>query len=307
MNDLVVTYGSGAEGLARKVAQISGARLAEVDRRIFPDGEQYVRVCGDVCGKDVAILQSFALSPDRLLVEYALIADAVSGMGCRRVIGAFPYIAYARQDERFSEGEALSAKVFATLIEASGTDAVYTVDMHLHRFRDISEIFRIPATNLSAMRLLAEEYSRHLPPGRILVVGPDRESSQWVKAVADVIPSSCAVLEKERLGDREVRISEISDSMCSTALIVDDMISTGKTILEVLGKLKASGVERVDALVTHVILVEGAYSRLKEAGLNSLITTDTIANEYASVSIAPLLADALMLDAAGKPCPPTFL
>lgn len=298
MRNLVLTCGSGAETLARRISQISGSPLAEVTRRHFPDGEQYVRVCGDVKGKDVAIVQSFAFSPDRLLVEYSLIADAVRGMGCRRVIGVFPYLAYARQDERFSEGEALSAKVFARLIEASGTDAVYTVDMHLHRFQTITEVFRIPATNLSAMPLLAENYLQRAPDGRVLVVGPDSESSQWVKAVAEVIPSVCTILEKERLGDREVRVSGISGSMCSAALIVDDMISTGKTILEVLKKLKKSGVERVDALVTHSLLVEGAYSKLKEGGMNSLITTDTIENEHASVSVAPLLADAFMRDSA---------
>lgn len=292
----MLTYGSGAEALARRVSRISGAPLAEVTRRQFPDGEQYVRVHGDVNGKDVAIVQSFAFSPDSLLVEYSLIADAVRGMGCRRVIGVFPYLAYARQDERFSEGEALSAKVFARLIESSGTDAVYTVDMHLHRFRAISEVFSIPATNLSAMRLLAENYLARIPNGRVLVVGPDSESSQWVNAVAEVIPSVCAVLEKERLGDREVRVSDLSGTSCSAALIVDDMISTGKTVLEVLEKLKGLGVSRVDALVTHSLLVEGAYSKLREGGLNSLITTDTIANEHATVSVAPLLAGALMRD-----------
>lgn len=298
MRSLVLTYGSGAEALARRVSQISGSPIAEATRRQFPDGEQYVRVFGEVRGKDVAIFQSFAFSPDRLLVEYSLIADAVRGMGCRRVIGVFPYLAYARQDERFSEGEALSAKVFARLIEASGTDAAYTVDLHLHRFQTIKEVFEIPATNLSAMPLLAENYLKRAPGGRVLVVGPDSESSQWVKAVAEVIPSVCTILEKERLGDREVRVSELSGSMCAAAVIVDDMISTGKTILEVLGKLKESGVKRVDALVTHSLLVEGAYSKLKEGGLNSLITTDTIANEHASVSVAPLLAEALARDSA---------
>ncbi|MEN3057215.1 MAG: ribose-phosphate diphosphokinase [Candidatus Methanosuratincola petrocarbonis] len=298
MRSLVLTYGSGAETLARRISQTSGAPLAEVTRRQFPDGEQYVRVCGDVNGKDVAIVQSFAFSPDRLLVEYSLIADAVRGMGCRRVIGVFPYLAYARQDERFSEGEALSAKVFARLIEASGTDAVYTVDLHLHRFRTINEVFEIPATNLSAMPLLAKNYLKHPPSGRVLVVGPDSESSQWAKAVAEMIPSVCTILEKERLGDREVRVSDLSGDLCGAAIIVDDMISTGKTVLEVLGKLKESGVGRVDALVTHSLLVEGAYSKLKEGGLNSLITTDTIANDYASVSVAPLLADALLRDFA---------
>ncbi len=294
MRNLVLTYGSGAEKLARKMSHISGAPIAEVARRQFPDGEQYVRVSGDVRGKDVAIVQSFAFSPDRLLVEYSLIADALRGMGCSRVIGVFPYLAYARQDERFSEGEALSAKVFSGLIEASGTDAVYTVDMHLHRFQAISEVFRIPATNLSAMRLLAEYYLEHAPGGQVLVVGPDSESSQWVRDVAELIPSMCTVLDKERLGDREVRVSDIPGGMCSAAIIVDDMVSTGKTILEVLRKLKSSGVRRVDALVTHSLLVEGAYSKLKEGGLDSLITTDTIENVHASVSVAPLLAEALI-------------
>lgn len=292
--NLAIVCGSAAESLARRTAGISGAELIEVSRRTFPDGEQYVRVCGNVEGKEVAVFQSFAFSPDRLFMEYALIVDALKGMGCSRVIGVFPYLAYARQDERFAKGEPLSTRVFADLIESAGTDEVFTVDMHLHRFHEINEVFRVPATNLTAMPLLAEHYLKAGGSARALVVGPDAESRQWASKVGAILSSECIVLEKERLGDREVRISDVKRTDCSSAVIVDDMVSTGKTLLEVLGKLKGIGMKKVDAIATHSLLVEGAYARLKEAGLASLITTDTVENPHAGVSVAPLLSRALL-------------
>lgn len=294
MMDLAIAYGSGAEALARRVAQISGIEVVQTIKKVFPDGEQHVRICGDVRGKEVAVFQSFAFSPDLLLVEYALIVDALRSMGCSRITGVFPYLAYARQDNRFSEGEPLSAKVFAKLIEAAGTDEVYAIDMHLHRFRNMEEVFSIPATNLSAMPLLAEHYMRSSTASRLMIVGPDSESSQWVEKVGRIVGSRCVVLEKERVGDREVKVSGEAKMDCEAALIVDDMVSTGKTLIEVIKKLKGASIGRVDAIVTHALLVEDAYRKLREAGLNSLITTDTVPNMLETVSVAPILAKALM-------------
>ncbi|MDI9644379.1 MAG: ribose-phosphate diphosphokinase [Candidatus Verstraetearchaeota archaeon] len=298
--DLVIAYGSAAEQLARRTAQLSGAEVVEVNRRLFPDGEQYVKVSGEVKGKDVAVFQSFAFHPDTLLVEYALIVDALKGMGCSRVIGVLPYLAYARQDERFNRGEPLSARVFASLIEATGTDEVFTVDMHLHRFHEIREVFSIPASNLTAMPLLAGHYLEKGGSPNALVVGPDSESRQWASKVSESLSSECVILEKERLGDRQVKVSELRGSNLGSAVIVDDMVSTGRTLLEVIGKLRRIGIERIDAIATHSLLVEDAFIRLRDAGLASLITTDTIENPHTKVSVAPLLARTLLEKYGGR-------
>ena len=267
--------------------------MLDTSRRRFPDGEQYVRVDGGVRGEDVAVFQSLGLNPDSYLVEYALIVDALRGAGCRSVTAVVPYLAYARQDKRFRDGEPLSAKAFARLIERAGTDRIITVDMHLHRFSRISDVFDIPAENVSAMPLIAEHYAKAHRGESIVVVGPDMESEQWAKQVAATLSSRLYVLEKERLGDRDVRVSDVSFGKGSRALLVDDMISTGKTLMEVIAKLRLQGFSPIDAAATHSLLVEGAYERLKAAGMSELISTDTVPGPYSSVSVAPVLARAI--------------
>jgi ribose-phosphate pyrophosphokinase len=293
---LLVTYGSSSEVLARSIAKTVGLALVEINRRRFPDGEQYVRVMGNVSGEDVAVVQSLGMNPDTLLLEYALLVDALKGAGCRSVTGVIPYLAYARQDSRFHRGEPLSIKVVAKFIESAGTDRLITVDMHLHRHKEIKDVFSIPAVNLSAMPLLAEYYRKNFGFQKTVVVGPDMESEQWAKVVAEKLSAPYTILEKERLGDRDIKVSGELSAKGNRVVLVDDIISTGKTLIEVVAMLKAQGVKRVDALVTHALLVEGAFTKLREAGLSELISTDTVPNQCARVSIAPLIADALKKD-----------
>jgi ribose-phosphate pyrophosphokinase len=290
---LIITYGSFTERLAKDTANIANLRVVDVSRRIFPDGEQYIKVLGDVEDQEVAVFQSLGLNPDLYFMEYALIADALRGAGCKSITAVIPYLAYTRQDRRFSKGEPLSAKIIAKLIESVGTEKIITIDMHLHRFRDIGEVFDIPATNLSAMPSLAEYYCRNYGACNSIVVGPDNESEQWARVVAGILSARCHVLEKERLGDRDVHISDNLSIKGSRAVLVDDMISTGKTLIEVISKLKSQGLERIDALITHSLLVEGAYAKLKDAGLSELISTDTIPGAQSFVSVAPIIAGAL--------------
>jgi len=290
---LIITYGSSGESLARKIASISGMRIAETTRRRFPDGELYLRVEDDVSGEDAAVVQSLGLNPDALFMEYSLLVDALRGAGCRSVTGIIPYMAYARQDSRFRRGEPLSTKQLARLIESSGTDRLVTVDMHLHRLKDMGSIFRIPAANLSAMPLLADYYRRNYDLSRTVVVGPDSESEQWAKIIAEGTSVGYTILKKERLGDREVSISGSLPVEGRRVVLVDDMISTGRTLTETISKLRVRGVTGIDVLTTHALLVEGAYERLKDAGMSTLIATDTVPGPHSLVSVAPLIAKAL--------------
>jgi len=289
----LLTFGSAGESLARSVAALAGFPLLVPNRRTFPDEEQYLRIEGDAKGQDVAVFQSLAFKPDQLLMEYYMMVDALKGGGARSVVGVIPYLAYARQDQVFHPNEPLSARLVPRLIESAGTDRVITVDMHLHRFKEAGEVFRVPAQNLTAMPLLARHYREHGRASAITVVGPDSESEQWARVVAGELGAPCIVLEKERLGDREVKIRGELPLKGRTALVVDDMVSTGKTMVEVIARLKGEGARRVDALVSHALLVEGAEKRMKDAGLGELICSDTVPGAGARVSVAPLLAQAL--------------
>ncbi|MBC7112399.1 MAG: ribose-phosphate diphosphokinase [Candidatus Methanomethyliales bacterium] len=291
----MITYGSSSRYLAEAVGRECNIKVVESICRRFPDGEQYVRVLGDVRGEDVVLFQSLAFSPDSLLLEFIFLADALRAAGCRSITAVIPYLAYLRQDSRFHHGEALSARVVASLIE-SYADRLITVDAHLHRFKSLSELFRIPSLNLTAMPILAEYYRRNFGTEETVVVAPDIEAEQWAKIVAEHLSLPYTIFEKERLGDKEVSITLKDGGLVreKNVIIVDDIISTGATLIEVLSRLFKERAKKVDALVTHALLVEGAYERLKGAGLGEIISTDTVQSRSSKVSVAPIIAEAIM-------------
>jgi len=291
--ELIIAFGSSGEHLARAVAKITRFSVTETETRRFPDGELYVRVMGDASREDVVVFQSLGMRPDRLLMEYCLIADAVKGMGCKTVTAVIPYLAYARQDARFRSGEPLSIKLVARSLEGAGTDRLISVDAHLHRLRALKEVFTIPTLNLSAMPLLAEYYKTEFGVRNVIVVGPDSESEQWASTVAGTLSTEYSILNKERLGDRDVEISGSPSVRGKTVVLVDDIISTGKTLVGAIRKLRSKGAKRIDVLTTHALLVEGALSLLRKAGMSHLVSTDTIPRSTSRVSVAPMIADAL--------------
>ena len=283
------------------------ARLARIEARRFPDGEIYFRVLDDVEGEDVVLLQSAALNPDEYLLEFLLAADAVKDLGAERVIGVLAYFPYARQDERFKPGEAVSLVTVSKLIRSVGIDHLITVDAHRHRILDMGSMLGVPYTDKSAMPLLARyAVDSGLVDGeRLVVIGPDAEAEQWAALAAGELGVDYSSLRKTRLGDREVRVEtsrgiDISDR---EVLVVDDIISTGGTIREAYRLLRDLGARRVVVGVTHALLVENALAKILEEGVSEVFSTDTVPNPTTRVSVAPVLADGVRR-ALSRPYPP---
>jgi len=291
---LLIIGGSASRPLAEKVARELGVSISELDVRRFPDGEKYLRVLDNVSGEDVAVIQSTYHSPDEYLFEYFLLAEALRDLGAKKIIAVIPYFAYARQDERFNPGEAVSFETVAKLIENVGTNEIYTIDAHLHRVQDISKMFKIPAHNLSAIPLLANYVQKNFKLNKLLVIGPDEEAEQWAKAAAETLSIDYDVLEKRRLGPEKVEIKPRRlDVKGRDVLIVDDIISTGGTIVETVKVVKREGARKVIAACTHPVLVEDALEKIYEAGADAVIGTDTIPSPVSHVSVAPIIAEAL--------------
>jgi ribose-phosphate pyrophosphokinase len=291
---LLIIGGSASCALAEKVAQRLGVGLSKLEVRRFPDGEKYLRVLGDVSGEEVAVIQSTYHKPDEHLFEYFLLAETLRDLGAEKVTAVIPYFAYARQDERFNPGEAISFRTVAKLIEDVGTDEIYTIDMHLHRVHDISKMFKIPAHNLSAIPLVAGYVKKNFKLSKLLVIGPDEEAKQWAKAAAETLKVDHDVLEKRRLGPEKVEIKPRRlDVKGRDILIVDDIISTGGTIVETVKILRREGARKVIAACTHPVLVEDALTKIYEAGADAVIGTDTIPSPISHVSVAPIIAEAL--------------
>ncbi len=289
---MIVIGGSTSEALAEKVAKDLHFKAGGLEIRRFPDGEKYLRVLEDVKNEDVAVIESIHHTPDELLFEYLLLVDTLKDLGARRVIGFIPYFAYARQDERFKPGEALSFRTVSKLMESVGTDEIFTIDMHQHRVLKSSEVFTIPSRNLSAMPLLADYVKKSGALQKPLVIGPDAEAEQWAKLAAERLETDYDVFEKKRLGDDRVEVRpRRASAKGRDVLIVDDIISTGGTIVEASKILLSQGAKRVEVACTHPILAPGALEKIKAAGVQNVIGTDTVPSPISYVSVAPLIAE----------------
>jgi len=289
---LIVIGGPTCEQLAAKVAKELGVEMGALEVRRFPDGEKYLRVLSDVKGQNVVVIQSIHHTPDELLFEYLLLTDALKDLGAKQVTAFIPYFAYARQDERFKPGEALSFRTVSKLIESVGTDEIYTIDMHQHRVLKSSEVFKIPSHNLSAMPLLAEYVKKSGKVEHPLIIGPDAEAEQWAKIAAETIGTDYDVFTKKRLGDAHVEVRpREANANGRDVLIVDDIISTGGTIIEAVKILLSQGARHIEVACTHPILAPGALEKIRGSGVVDVVGTDTVPGPISFVSVAPVIAE----------------
>lgn len=291
---MIIVPGSGSRSLAFKIAKAAGFDIVDVEVRSFPDREIYVKLKGRVKGEEVALIQSMAREPNKLLVEFLLTVDALRSSGARRVIGVIPYFPYLRQDAIFEEGEALSAKVVSKVIGGSGIDEVITVDPHLHRIKDLSGYLGVKFEKLTAASLLANYFKGKVDPREVLVIAPDEEAEQWAKPFAEELGTDYEVLIKSRKTPSEVELkAEELSVKGEEIIIVDDMISTGTTMAEAVKALKLKGARRIFATCTHPLLIGDALYRIYRAGADEVVGTDTVPSPVSLISVAPLIADFL--------------
>ena len=276
------------EDLARDLAAMTGTELGSLEYRKFPDRESYLRFISDVRTREVVLACSLH-DPDSKVLPLLLAATALRDLGATRVGLAAPYLAYMRQDRRFKEGEAVTSSDFAHLLSAS-FDWIATIDPHLHRRSAMSEIYSISVLVGHAVPVLTD-YIRHHSGGAFLI-GPDEESEQWVAAVALAAGVPHVTLMKERRGDRDVVISfpDISSFAGKTPVLVDDVISSGRTMEVAAQQLQKSGFSRTICLAAHGILADDAHARLVAAGA-SVVVTNTIPGPAALLDIHPLFAE----------------
>jgi ribose-phosphate pyrophosphokinase len=278
----------GNEDLACDLAAMTGSVLGGLEYRKFPDRESYLRFTSDVRTRQVVLACSLH-DPDSKVLPLLLAAAALRDVGATHVGLAAPYLAYMRQDRRFKEGEAVTSTDFARLLSAS-FDWIATIDPHLHRRSAMSDIYSIPVLIGHAAPVLTD-YIQHHADGAFLI-GPDEESEQWVAAVALAASVPHVTLKKERRGDRDVVISfpEISSFAGKTPVLVDDVISSGRTMEVAARQLQKSGFSRPICLAVHGILAGDAYARLAAAGA-SVVVTNTIPGPAALLDIHPLFAE----------------
>ncbi|VUT26699.1 MAG: Ribose-phosphate pyrophosphokinase [Candidatus Methanolliviera sp. GoM_oil] len=288
---MIVVPGSSNRLFAFKLSKQINAKYVETEISEFPDGEVHIKIPRDVKKEDVVVVQSLAVRPNDYLMEFLIICDALRGKGCNNICAVLPYMAYARQDNEFTPGEAISLLGVSRIIQEF-CDEVITVDLHLHRYNRITELFR-KGKNVSAMPLLGS-YLARFNLDNPMVIGPDRESAQWAKQISAIFGNDYQVFTKMRHSPEDVSIRGEIDVRNRDVIVCDDIISTGGTMSEIIKVLKKGGAKRVIAACTHALLAGNAVTRIYGSGAEDLVGTDTVPSEITRVSAVPAVAEVFL-------------
>lgn len=284
--------GSASRPLALKVAKALDMKLSPREIKTFADGERRFRIKADVVDEDTVIIQSTNTPVDRNYMELFFMIDALKRSGAKSVTVVIPYLGYQRQDHIFRDGEVVSLEVIIRFLESLKVDRIIALDLHSIK---IPELFQIPVTQLSALSLFAEtmksksfneflnDDSKDLFKNSILIspdLGGTRRVEQLSKLLND-LPWT-ALNKKRDLKTGEITINGFEGSFNPTnlsgkrALIVDDMISSGETIMEAAEYLKNNGVVSCDVFATHALFSEDAAEELQESYIDSLYVTNAV-------------------------------
>jgi ribose-phosphate pyrophosphokinase len=286
---LIVVAAPGYEGPAAALAERLGAAVAPSVVHRFPDGECLVRIDGELAGRDVVVVSGLERPAERLL-PIVFLAGTARDLGARRVGLVAPYLAFMRQDSRFHPGEGLTSTYFARLL-GGAIDWLCTVDPHLHRWSSLDLVYPIPTQVVHAAPAIAAWLTANVEAP--LLIGPDAESAQWVDAVAALAGCPRVVLTKTRRGDRDVTVSppDLTDHGQRQPVILDDIISTGRTMIETIRHLRGDGVRPPVCVGVHGVFADRAHDELLAAGAARVVTCDTIAHPSNQIAIGALLAD----------------
>jgi ribose-phosphate pyrophosphokinase len=304
-DDAILFGGTANPELAEAVARELGVQLAPCTVERFPDGELSVRLGRSVRRCEVFVLQATAPPVNDHLVELLAFADACRRASAARIVAVMPYFGYARGDKRESRREPVMASLAAMLLEAAGVAQVLTVDIHSAQMEGF---FRIPMDTLSAVPLLCDALRGRLPEGTV-VVSPDAGRVKSASEFAEQLGLPLAVLNKHRESGTRTRVTHIvGDVRGRACLIVDDMISTGGTIVESAQALRGAGASGPFIVAaTHGLLMGDACQRMAVHGVEEIVLTDSIPTRDAggirlrTVTLAPLLARGIRRAAGDAP------
>lgn len=290
-HDTVVCAFPGNERVGFDVAMSIGAELGLMEWRHFPDGESHVRLLTDPRGREVIIVAT-QHRPDEQFLALAFLADAARELGAVRVGLLAPYLAYLRQDRRFRRGDAVSSRSFARLLSRV-VDWMVTADPHLHRLTSLAEVYDIPARAVDVAPALGAWVQANVEAP--LIVGPDSESERWARAVAAAAGAPLLMLSKVRRGDADVqvRLPATLPGRSHTPVLVDDIISTGRTAADAARRLRDAGFRAPVCAAVHALFAGNAEEELARAGIARVVTSNTIRHPTNAIDVVPALVAAI--------------
>jgi ribose-phosphate pyrophosphokinase len=287
----------GNEPLAAQLASALGFDLGHIESRQFPDGETYLRFITNPEGRSIALVCTLDHPNDKIL---PLIFSAATARELRasKVGLISPYLAYMRQDRRFKPGEAVTSRQVARLL-SQAFDWLVTVDPHLHRYGTLAEIYTIPTRAVHAAPLISQWIKSNVP--NPLIIGPDSESEQWVSAVASDAGAPYSILEKVRHGDRavEIKLKDLGSWSGRAPVLVDDIISSGRTMIEAVKLLATRGWPQPICIAVHGLFADGSDALLEQAGAR-IVTSNSVPHRSNALDTGNILASAVRELAASE-------
>jgi len=280
----------GNEAMTNSLATMQRATIGKIEVRAFPDGESYLRFMSDLSGRTLVVVCTLD-RPNEKLVPLLFAAATARELGVAEIGLVAPYLAYMRQDRQFKPGEAITSREVAKLI-SDHFDWLVTVDPHLHRYGSLAEIYRIPTRVVHAAPLISQWIGAHVADP--LIVGPDIESEQWVSAVARDAGAPYSVLQKVRRGDRDVEISirDMQHLDGRTPVLVDDIISSGRTMLEAVRIIMQREASKPVCVAIHGLFADQSDVILANAGAR-VVTSNSIPHNTNDVDLAEPVARAI--------------
>lgn len=298
-SQLKIFSGRSNRPLAEKICRQLETSLGAAEVRNFADGEIRVNIGESVRGSDVFVIQS-THSPAENILELLLMIDALRRASAERITAVIPYYGYARQDRKDEPRVPLSAKLIANLLVRAGADRILTIELHADQ---IQGFFDIPVDHLYTVPIFLDYLSRY-DKGNLVIVAPDAGRANRARGFARRLGTEVpiAIIDKRRAGPNQTTVMNVVGEVeGKDALIYDDMIDTGGTLVGAAEALEKEGAKSIRALATHGVLSNAALARIANSCISRVILTDTIAlkpeqksEKIEVLSVAPLLAEAIL-------------
>ena len=288
--NFTVIGGNASKDLAKRIARRLKAKYVDVDTRTFPDGESKITFRHNLKKSVVLIVQSTYPPVDTNLLQILSIISEVKKISSK-IYAVIPYMGYARQDRQFLNGEIATMSVVAKMLQAAGAKKAIVVDIHS---KTALRHFKIPTENVSAIPELAK-YLKKLKLKNPIVVSPDTGGSLRAKKFADILKSDFITLKKSRnrkTGKVSIQSTK-ADVKGKDLIIVDDIVSTGGSVVKATQFLKKQKCKRVFVVCTHGLLVGDAEKNIKKAGVTQIISTNTIPRSISKVDVSGVIAQAV--------------
>lgn len=286
MNTIIINL-FGCLQFNDSVFKALGFEIGKCSIHTFPDGESLTRFDIEVTNKEVLIVVDLSF-PNSKMIPLIFAAQTARDLGAKKVHLFTPYLPYMRQDKSFHPQEGVTSRFFAKLLSIY-FDSLVTIEPHLHRWHALSDIYSIPAIALQSSHSITKWLQREID--RPVLIGPDNESAQWVSVIAKLAEIPFVIFDKVRHSDKVVTINApaLQSYQDYTAVIIDDVISTGRTMMKIVEYLQANKISTITCVGVHALFVEDAYNQLLNLGVERIVTCNTIVHTSNQIDISEIL------------------